>query len=110
MSRRGPMLFNETLVEDAITKEAEIEIREEIKKEMAVHYENEKEQIKVDAHSQIAAAKMQYEEETAKLKDDLVKLEEEKYSQMLEFKRRLFEMEERLNEMRANSGSSGSDT
>lgn len=106
-----PMLFNETLVEEAMSKEAEIELREQIKREMKMHYENEKEQIKVDAHAEIAAAKMEYEEETAKLKDEVAKLQDDKFertlfeTEILDYRRRLSELEEQLSEMRAANAS-----
>ena len=111
MLATSPILFSETLVEDAVSKEAEIEMREEIKRELKMHYENEKEQIKVDAHAEIDAIKLEYEEENAKLKDDLAELQQKEYerdlhmAELLECKRKLWEMEKKLEEDMENEKS-----
>merc|ERR1712113_379587 len=90
----------------AISKETEIDIREKMKKELEEHFENEKEQIKVDAHAEIAETKKKYEEENARLKDDLAKIQKVGFFQSVyeseidDYKHKVRKLEKELNKLR----------
>lgn len=103
----------EILVEDAITKEAEMEMREEIKRELIEHYEIEKEQIKVDAHVQIETTIMEFEEENAALKDELARLQQVAFErnlyekQLTAYKQRVRELEQKVRGSRIEQNEEG---